>query len=1118
MHKSILKLLLIPLVLLSLGARAQDAVPVVSSARLDAAIDKVSANLPEDSPARAALLKNYDDIRATLAETEAYEDSRDDFANARANAAQEAREIQLGLAEREVSTETAGVQVATASLQELEQAIQVVGAELEASRRSLVDTSNRINNAPDRALAIRDRLATLGTRIPEQASALALLPTEVAPGSAEEAELWLAQARLARARAEKASLDEELLSLPMRLELLKAYQDRATRDIAVLERRLEAMQRRAGELRQGAADQARADAEMAVADTFGKNPLLQQLATRNATLTNSFAERSMVIGEARQRESEVSARAQQLSADLQAIERKLDLLGLNMSVGKILREQEAQLPPKRESKSEIAAIAERITQSSLRQLELQDERRQLSSAREYVEQLLAAQAEPVAEEVRADLLQLALARRELVEQALDLENTYALTLAGLDFSLNKYSKIVAEYRHFISERLLWIPSRNTFSLFREGVLFTQFDSMFAPARWQTVLRQIPGEIQRRPVLLVGVLLALLLWALRSRIKTIVVNCGREVGYVRTDRFANTLLALGMTLLLAFRWPALLFSLALLFEMQSQESELATALYATFLRGGGYLWGLEFMRLLLMPKGVVEAHFRWPTRRAAALYHRLVRLEQTFFPAVLVAIFCLQLYPRDVGGPIGALAMSLVLLSMSLFFRLLPEFMQVKVQAMLVEQPSARATSMGMLLRRALVWMPLLGIVGLLAGYMYTVTEFALLLVRTIQLAAVILLFYELGLRWLRMTRRRMVVRVREELAQGQGEDGEERSEDEEVLENDPELLNDEGTKLLNVLTLMASLVGLAVIWSGVFPALSILDSVELWHYSGVVNGEQGLVPVTLWSLLAVIVLAVVGWIVLQRIPGLLEIFLRQKMGVRPASAYAATRVFQYAATGGLVVFAMSYIGFNWSQIQWAVAALSVGIGFGLQEIVANFISGLIILFEQPIRVGDIVTVGEVSGKVTKIRIRATTIRDFDQRELLVPNKEFITQQLLNWSLSDQVTRWSIEVGVAYGSDLDVAIAEVREAVNAQPLILAQPEPMVTFEQFGDNSLLIKARFFMDQLDQRLRVSSDLMLDINRRLDARGIVVAFPQRDVHLDTTAPLEFRMVEREPNRPTGQ
>jgi potassium efflux system protein len=456
-------------------------------------------------------------------------------------------------------------------------------------------------------------------------------------------------------------------------------------------------------------------------------------------------------------------------------------------------------------------------------------------------------------------------------------------------------------------------------------------------------------------------------------------------------------------------------------------------------------------------------------------------------------------------------MLLVLLSMSLFFRLLPEFMQGKMQAMLVEQPSARAASMGALLRRVLVWLPLLGVVGLLAGYMYTVTEFALLLVRTIELAAVILLFYELGLRWLRMTRRRMVVRVREEIAQASGEDGEERTEDEEVLENDPELLNDEGTRLLNVLTLIASLVGLVIIWADVFPALGIFDSVELWSYSGVVDGEQGLVPVTLWNLLAVIVLAVAGWIVLQRIPGLLEIFLRQKVGVRPATAYAVTRVFQYASIGSLVALSLSYIGFNWSQIQWAVAALSVGIGFGLQEIVANFISGLIILFEQPVRVGDTVTVGNVSGRVTKIRIRATTIRDFDNRELLVPNKEFITQQLLNWSLSDQVTRWVLEVGVAYGSDLDKAMGLVSEVIHQHSMVLSNPPPLITFEEFGDNSLLIRARFFMEQLDKRLQVASEVRLEINRRFNEQGIVVAFPQRDVHLDTNGPLEVRMVRQD-------
>jgi potassium efflux system protein len=597
-----------------------------------------------------------------------------------------------------------------------------------------------------------------------------------------------------------------------------------------------------------------------------------------------------------------------------------------------------------------------------------------------------------------------------------------------------------------------------------------------------------------------------------------VNRGVEVGYVRTDLFVNTLVALGLTLLLAFRWPALFFSFALMFEMQQLESELATALYGTFLRGGAYLWGLEFMRLLLMPRGVVDAHFRWPVRRTAALYHRVLRLEQSFFPAVLVAIFCGLLYPREVGGPVGALALLLVLLSMSQFFRLLPAFLQERLQKILVDKPSQRTASTGRVIRRLLVWLPLAGVLGILFGYMYTVGELALLLVRTIVLAAVVLLLYELGLRWLRMTRRRMVVRARQERSRAGAEDGEERVEEEDVLDSDPEMLSDEGTRLLNLLALLVSLLGLALIWSGVFPALSILDSVELWHYSGVEGGEQTLVPVTLWNLLAAIALAVVGWVTLGRIPGLLEILLRQKMNVRAASAYAVSRVFQYAATGGLVLAVAASLGGSWSQIQWAVAALSVGIGFGLQEIVANFISGLIILFEQPVRVGDTVTVGNVSGKVTRIRIRATTIRDFDNRELLVPNKEFITQQLLNWSLSDQVTRWVLEVGVAYGTDLRQAMDLVSEAVQRHPLILKEPSPLITFEEFGDNSLLIKARFYMDQLEHRLQVSSEVMLDINRRFNERGIVVAFPQRDVHLDTSEPLDIRMVRRERDQPSDQ
>ena len=157
--------------------------------------------------------------------------------------------------------------------------------------------------------------------------------------------------------------------------------------------------------------------------------------------------------------------------------------------------------------------------------------------------------------------------------------------------------------------------------------------------------------------------------------------------------------------------------------------------------------------------------------------------------------------------------------------------------------------------------------------------------------------------------------------------------------------------------------------------------------------------------------------------------------------------YSIAAIGALA--ALSIIGARWSQVQWLAAALSVGIGFGLQEIVANFISGIIILFERPIRVGDVVTVGDTSGTVTRIQIRATTIRNWDRQELLVPNKEFITGRLLNWSLSDETTRIKVPVGVAYGSDVQRAMALMDEAAREHKKVLEEPPPSVVFDCFGD---------------------------------------------------------------------
>ncbi len=177
--------------------------------------------------------------------------------------------------------------------------------------------------------------------------------------------------------------------------------------------------------------------------------------------------------------------------------------------------------------------------------------------------------------------------------------------------------------------------------------------------------------------------------------------------------------------------------------------------------------------------------------------------------------------------------------------------------------------------------------------------------------------------------------------------------------------------------------------------------------------------------------------------------------------------------------------------------MSVGIGFGLQEIVANFISGLILLFERPIRVGDVITIGDATGVVTRIRIRATTVRDWDRKELVVPNKEFITGRLLNWTLSDPVTRLVVNVGVAYGSDVEKAMKIMREVAEQNPQVLDDPEPFVTFEQFADSSLTLTLRAWVGSLSDRLPVRTELHQAINDKFNAAGIVIAFPQQDVHV---------------------
>ena len=228
----------------------------------------------------------------------------------------------------------------------------------------------------------------------------------------------------------------------------------------------------------------------------------------------------------------------------------------------------------------------------------------------------------------------------------------------------------------------------------------------------------------------------------------------------------------------------------------------------------------------------------------------------------------------------------------------------------------------------------------------------------------------------------------------------------------------------------------------------------------------------------------------------------------------------YVGVAVAFLISLSIAGVQLSNLALIAGALSVGIGFGLQNIVNNFVSGVILLFERPIKTGDWIVVGETEGYVKKISIRSTQIQTFDRSDVIVPNSELISGQVTNWMLRDTIGRIKLPIGVAYGSDLEqvreilLEIAFNHDSVITQSPIL--PKPWVLVRQFGDSSIDFELRCFIRDIDRRLRVMSDLYFEIDKAFRAAGIEIPFPQRDVHL--IPPEEPSGNEEKGNQKTGE
>ena len=219
-----------------------------------------------------------------------------------------------------------------------------------------------------------------------------------------------------------------------------------------------------------------------------------------------------------------------------------------------------------------------------------------------------------------------------------------------------------------------------------------------------------------------------------------------------------------------------------------------------------------------------------------------------------------------------------------------------------------------------------------------------------------------------------------------------------------------------------------------------------------------------------------------------------------SAQYSISVAIKYLLILIAVMLGLRVLGFDLAALAVFAGTVGIGIGLGLQEIAKNFISGIIMLIERPVKVGDWVEIGDLPGRVQAIKARGTVIQTFDNISVVVPNSEFITKQVVNWSYSDKIIRFKLTVGVAYGSDVQLVKKSLLEVAAANPNTLKHPEPTVLFYDFGDNSLGFILYGWTDQPDKRFSILSELHFAVNKLFNERNIVIAYPQRDIHLKTS------------------
>lgn len=970
----------------------------------------------------------------------------------------------------------------------------------------LLEQGRQIQQEQDRNREISDSLVTLPQQLLEARrllsdSTVRLQSLHVPVSPLAEAQYNLAQTEVTARKSKTNELEIAQLSANNRQEITRLRIELFKKRYQQIDQELQQLRNHLNFQRQQKAQLALKHTEMLAAQGGELPKFLTAQLQLNRKLSQQLNEQAYRINAIEQRQRQTSSDILTVRQALGTIREQAQWLSGSTTLGEALRAQLYHLPeiPKNQQ------IDREIINKRVDRLQYQDMLENLDSNNKENEEK-QAEIKNLTPEQTQIYDSLSQTRKELLSSIISGYDSEILELTKLYVAATQLIDALTDIKDATHRYMFWIADTDPISLNYPITIvkdLTRLLSLDTLSQLSGAIRVIFASQDSLLYLLAAVAIVIFSISTHQHYNNFLLRASTRIGKVTQDRFALTLRTVFWSILIALPLPILWSAIG--YGLQSAwQFPMATAIGSGVRATTPVLWVFMISATFALPNGLFISHFGWSeenVKRAMRYY----QLSIFVIVPLMMALITFEYYnDREFAPSLGRLCFLLLCIALSLITHNLK---RVGVPLYLDRHGSGE-NAISNILWLLLIIAPIFSAVASLLGYLSTSQELLARLETSVAIWFFLLIIYHIIRRWMSIQRRKIAFerakqRRADILAQRAKDEGDNNSSGEGLVDIeesaiDLDTISAQSLGLVRSILTMVALVSLILIWSELHSAFSFLENIRLWNVTTTVNGVDTIQPITLSSLFITILIIIITAQLIRNLPALLELALLQHLDLTPGTGYAITTLTKYtiALIGSLVGFSM--LGIEWSKLQWLIAAMGVGLGFGLQEIFANIISGLMILFEKPIRIGDTVTIRDLTGSITKINTRATTLTDWDRKEIIVPNKAFITEQFINWSLSDTITRIVLTIPAPADVDSTEISQILLNAAEKTPMILTNPAPEVYLVDLQQGIQIFELRIYAAEMGHRMPARHEVHQNILISFAQHGITLPFPPFQARVD--------------------